>query len=202
MPSNTSILRAPAISRSLQRAMAVRRSSAFATTAAGSPQRIWARSLPPSAGPVSRIPRVGAWVWPTSRPWCAATGGASRVSQSWARARPLPLLSQPVLKKGRAMPDIQDVTILLVEDDPGHTRLIEQNLRRANIKNEIAFATNGQEALDYLFCEGAYANNKHASHMLVLIDLNMPVLDGYQVLERMKKDERTKRIPVVILTPT
>jgi CheY-like chemotaxis protein len=100
------------------------------------------------------------------------------------------------------MPDIQDVTILLVEDDPGHTRLIEKNLRRANIKNEIAFATNGQEALDYLFCEGAYVNNKHASHMLVMLDLNMPVLDGYQVLERMKKDERTKRIPVVILTTT
>ncbi len=100
------------------------------------------------------------------------------------------------------MPDIQDVTILLVEDDPGHTRLIEKNLRRANIKNEIAFATNGQEALDYLFCEGTYANRKHASHLLVMLDLNMPVLDGYQVLERMKKDDRTKRIPVVILTTT
>jgi len=100
------------------------------------------------------------------------------------------------------MPDIQDVTILLVEDDPGHTRLIEKNLRRANIKNEIAFATNGQEALDYLFCEGEYANNIHGSHLLVMLDLNMPVLDGYQVLERMKKDERTKRIPVVILTTT
>jgi CheY-like chemotaxis protein len=100
------------------------------------------------------------------------------------------------------MSDIQDVTILLVEDDPGHTRLIEKNLRRANIKNEIAFATNGQEALDYLFCEGTYANNKHTSHLLVMLDLNMPVLDGYQVLERMKKDERTKCIPVVILTTT
>jgi CheY-like chemotaxis protein len=100
------------------------------------------------------------------------------------------------------MPDIQDVTILLVEDDSGHSRLIEKNLRRANIKNDIAFATNGQEALDYLFCEGSYANSKHTSHILVMLDLNMPVLDGYQVLERMKNDERTKRIPVVILTTT
>jgi CheY-like chemotaxis protein len=100
------------------------------------------------------------------------------------------------------MSDIQDVTILLVEDDPGHTRLIEKNLRRANIKNEISFATNGREALDYLFCEGEYVNNKHTSHILVMLDLNMPVLDGYQVLERMKRDERTKRIPVVILTTT
>jgi CheY-like chemotaxis protein len=100
------------------------------------------------------------------------------------------------------MPDIRDVTILLVEDDPGHSRLIEKNLRRANITNKMAFATNGQEALDYLLSEGEYANNLHASHLLVLLDLNLPVLDGYQVLERMKHDERTKRIPVVILTTT
>jgi CheY-like chemotaxis protein len=100
------------------------------------------------------------------------------------------------------MHDKQDVAILLVEDDPGHTRLIEKNLRRANIKNDIAFATNGQEALDYLFCEGEYASKQLPSHLLVLLDLNLPVLDGYQVLERMKTDERTKRIPVVILTTT
>jgi len=100
------------------------------------------------------------------------------------------------------MTDIQNVTILLVEDDPGHTRLIEKNLRRANIKNKMHFATDGQEAIDYLFCEGEYANNKRASDLLVLLDLNLPVLDGYQVLERMKIDERTKRIPVIILTTT
>jgi len=100
------------------------------------------------------------------------------------------------------MADNPKVTILLVEDDPGHARLIEKNLRRANIKNDIHFATNGQEAIDYLFCEGDYANNNHASHLLVLLDLNMPVLDGYQVLERMKADERTKHIPVIILTTT
>ena len=100
------------------------------------------------------------------------------------------------------MPDINDITILLAEDDPGHARLIEKNLRRANIKNEIHFATNGQEALDYLFGEGAYENKQHAGRLLVLLDLNMPVLDGYQVLERMKRDERTKSIPVIILTTT
>jgi CheY-like chemotaxis protein len=100
------------------------------------------------------------------------------------------------------MKDMQDVTILLAEDDPGHARLIEKNLRRANVTNEIVFATNGQEAIDYLFCEGEYANKKRASQMLVLLDLNMPVLDGYQVLERLKVDERTKRIPVIILTTT
>jgi CheY-like chemotaxis protein len=100
------------------------------------------------------------------------------------------------------MQEMQDVVILLVEDDPGHMRLIEKNLRRANVKNVISFATNGQEALDYLFCEGEYTNKQPPSHLLVLLDLNLPVLDGYQVLERMKTDERTKRIPVVILTTT
>jgi CheY-like chemotaxis protein len=100
------------------------------------------------------------------------------------------------------MQNIQDVTILLAEDDPGHVRLIEKNLRRANVTNEIVFATNGQEAIDYLFCDGAYTGKKRAAQMLVLLDLNMPVLDGYQVLERMKADERTKRIPVIILTTT
>jgi CheY-like chemotaxis protein len=94
------------------------------------------------------------------------------------------------------MTNIQDITILLVEDDPGHTRLIE------NIKNEIHFATNGQEAVDYLFCEGEYEHSKPPSDLLVLLDLNLPVLDGYQVLKRMKIDERTKRIPVIILTTT
>ena len=53
------------------------------------------------------------------------------------------------------MPDINDVTILLVEDDPGHARLIEKNLRRANVTNEVVFATNGQEALDTSSAKGS-----------------------------------------------
>jgi CheY-like chemotaxis protein len=94
------------------------------------------------------------------------------------------------------MPDIPEVTILLVEDDAGHARLIEKNLRRANLTNDIVKATDGQQAIDYLF------SNDRALSMLVLLDLNLPVLDGYQVLERMKNDERTKCIPVIVLTTT
>jgi len=94
------------------------------------------------------------------------------------------------------MTDIPQVTILLVEDDPGHARLIEKNLRRANITNDIVKATDGQQAVDYLF------GNGRALSLLVLLDLNLPVLDGYQVLERMKADERTKHIPVIMLTTT
>jgi CheY-like chemotaxis protein len=94
------------------------------------------------------------------------------------------------------MSDISEVTIVLVEDDPGHARLIEKNLRRANLTNDIVHLTDGQQAVDYLF------GNGRPSSLLVLLDLNLPVLDGYQVLERMRRDERTKRIPVIILTTT
>ena len=100
------------------------------------------------------------------------------------------------------MPHRQEVTILLVEDDPGHARLIEKNLRRSNITNDIVIVNDGQQAVDYLFSEGDYSGNKPHKPILVLLDLNLPGLDGYQVLRRMKGDDRTKRIPVVILTTT
>lgn len=100
------------------------------------------------------------------------------------------------------MPETPDVTILLVEDDPGHARLVDKNLRRATITNEIVMVSNGQEATDYLFREGAYSGTTRPSPLLVLLDLNLPIVDGYQVLQRIKGDERTKRIPVVILTTT
>jgi CheY-like chemotaxis protein len=100
------------------------------------------------------------------------------------------------------MGSVQEVKILLVEDDPGHARLIEKNLRRSNITNEIITVSDGQQALDCLFGEGEYVGKERPAPLLVLLDLNLPVLDGYQVLERMKADERTKHIPVVILTTT
>lgn len=96
----------------------------------------------------------------------------------------------------------QQVTILLVEDDPGHARLIEKNLRRSNITNEIVTIDDGQRALDYLFGSGQYAGREPSRSLLVLLDLNLPVLDGYQVLQHMKADERTRCIPVIILTTT
>jgi CheY-like chemotaxis protein len=100
------------------------------------------------------------------------------------------------------MPKVETVTILLVEDDPGHARLIEKNLRRALLKNGIITLSDGQQVLDYLFGEGEYAGTKCPSRLLVLLDLNLPGLDGYQVLRRMKAEERTRRIPVIILTTT
>ena len=100
------------------------------------------------------------------------------------------------------MENQQPVMILLVEDDSGHALLIEKNLRRAGISNKIVTLDNGQKAVDFLFKEGAYTGAGHPSPPLILLDLNLPVLDGYQVLKIIKSDERTKAIPVVILTTT
>ena len=90
----------------------------------------------------------------------------------------------------------EDVVIVLAEDDPGHARLIEKNLR-AVLTNPIVRLGNGQEAVDYLRRE-EQATQQH----LLLLDLNMPVMDGYQVLSRLKADPRTELIPVIVLTTT
>jgi CheY-like chemotaxis protein len=94
------------------------------------------------------------------------------------------------------------VTILLVEDDPGHALLIEKNLRRARIANNIIKFDNGQKAVDFLLKEGDYRADTHPVPLLILLDLNLPVLDGYQVLKIIKSDLRTRQIPVVVLTTT
>ncbi len=98
------------------------------------------------------------------------------------------------------MADVNNVTILIVEDDPGHSRLIEKNLRRANIKNRLVKVGDGRRALDYLFEKGEYADRRRASSLLVLLDLNLPIISGIQVLKRMRENDSTRRIPVIILT--
>jgi CheY-like chemotaxis protein len=97
---------------------------------------------------------------------------------------------------------MQAVTILLVEDDEGHARLIEKNLRRTNINNKIVHLADGGEALEFLFREGRYNGQPMPPSLLVLLDLNLPVYSGFEVLQRMKSDPRTQHIPVVVLTTT
>jgi CheY-like chemotaxis protein len=92
--------------------------------------------------------------------------------------------------------------ILLVEDDPGHVLLIEKNLRRAGVTNEIIKMDDGGKAVEFLFKEGEFAAASSPMPLLILLDLNLPVLNGLQVLQRIKADERTRRIPVVMLTTT
>jgi CheY-like chemotaxis protein len=94
----------------------------------------------------------------------------------------------------------QMVTILVVEDDMAQARLIERNLRYSNIANEIVKLDDGQKALDYLFGEGEYEGVEHSSALLVLLDLNLPVVDGFEVLRCMKTNERTRHIPVIMVT--
>jgi len=96
---------------------------------------------------------------------------------------------------------MNEKTILLVEDNADDEKLTLRALRKNNISNEVVVARNGVEALDYLFGTGAYAGrNVSAMPQVVLLDLKLPKLDGMEVLRRVRADERTKLLPIVILT--
>ena len=91
--------------------------------------------------------------------------------------------------------------ILLVEDNPDDELLTLRALKKANVANSIEVVRDGAEALDFLFSAGKYAGREaHESPQLILLDLKLPKISGLQVLKRIRSDERTKRIPVVILT--
>lgn len=94
------------------------------------------------------------------------------------------------------------IVILMAEDDPGHATLVQRNLRRAGVVNEVVWAKDGQEALDYVHKEGVYAGKERAESLVILLDINMPRVDGFEVLRKLKADEKTKRIPVMMLTTT
>ncbi len=96
----------------------------------------------------------------------------------------------------------KSVTIVLAEDDEGHAKLIQKNLRRAGIRNTIQWCPNGQATLDFIQGAGEFEGDPHKANVLLLLDLNMPVMDGYHTLEQLKADAETKRIPVIILTTT
>lgn len=91
--------------------------------------------------------------------------------------------------------------ILLVEDNPDDVKLTMRALKKSNVLNEVVVAQDGAEALDYLFCTGKYAGrDKKIMLQVVLLDLKMPKVDGFEVLQRIREDERTKLLPVVVLT--
>lgn len=94
----------------------------------------------------------------------------------------------------------KDKFILLVEDNPRDEDLTLRALKRSNVLNPVIVARDGVEALDYLFGRGAYAGAPPALPQLVLLDLKLPKLDGLEVLRMLRLDERTKLVPVVILT--
>ena len=92
------------------------------------------------------------------------------------------------------------VEILLVEDSPSDIQLTLHALARNNLANRIHVVRDGAEALDYLFSTGAYAERAPRNPRVVLLDLKLPLIDGLEVLRRMKAEPRTRTIPVVVLT--
>ena len=96
----------------------------------------------------------------------------------------------------------EPLVVLLAEDDQGHATLVQRIFRRAGIANEVVHVTDGQEAWDYVCRDGRYASREGHGPLLLLLDINMPRLDGVEVLRRMKGNEATFTIPVIMLTTT
>jgi CheY-like chemotaxis protein len=94
------------------------------------------------------------------------------------------------------------VIIVMIEDDEGHARLIEKNIRRAGVNNEIIPFANGGEALGYLMGKDGSGEVSAGRQLLILLDLNLPDMTGIDILEKLKSNIHTKRSPVVVLTTT
>lgn len=92
--------------------------------------------------------------------------------------------------------------LVLAEDDDGHAMLIQRNLERSGIRNDLVRLTNGQEALDYLFARNGFEERPTGRPLLLLLDINMPRIDGVEVLRRLKENAATSVIPVIMLTTT
>jgi len=96
---------------------------------------------------------------------------------------------------------MNEIELLLVEDNPDDLEMSLHALRKAKIANRVQVARDGQEALDFIFCEGEFADRKtENAPKVILLDLKLPKVDGLEVLKRIKGDPLTRKIPVVILT--
>jgi CheY-like chemotaxis protein len=94
------------------------------------------------------------------------------------------------------------VQIVMIEDDEGHARLIEKNIRRAGVNNVITPFANGHDAVNFLFGADGTAAVNRGKPLLILLDLNLPDMTGVDILTRVKTNEHLKRVPVVVLTTT
>ena len=93
------------------------------------------------------------------------------------------------------------VEILLIEDNPDEAELAIRSLKKNSLANNLVHIDDGAEALDYIFCRGKYASNDISfTPKVILLDLKLPRVGGLEILKQVKTDERTKSIPVVILT--
>ncbi|VVB96972.1 putative methanogenesis regulatory protein FilR2 [uncultured archaeon] len=99
------------------------------------------------------------------------------------------------------MTDMNEVEILLVEDNPNDAELALRALKKHNLANKIHLVKDGAEALEFIFGTGAYAGRNIGNKpKVVFLDLKLPKVDGLEVLHKVKSDERTKTIPIVVLT--
>ena len=98
------------------------------------------------------------------------------------------------------MSEFEQVEILLVEDNALDAELTTRALKNGGLANKLLWVKDGQQALDYLFRSGDYAEREDTVPRLVLLDLKMPKVDGIEVLKAVKADEKTRRIPVVVMT--
>jgi two-component system, response regulator len=96
--------------------------------------------------------------------------------------------------------DDNGVEILLVEDNPNDEALAMHAFKRQNIINNVHVVRDGAEALEYIFCTGAYTERRIENPKMILLDLKLPLVDGLEVLRRVREDSRTRMIPVVVLT--
>ena len=94
------------------------------------------------------------------------------------------------------------ISVLLAEDDEGHATLVRRNLRRAGLESEPVHLRDGQELLDYLHQRAPWGGRPAHESVVMILDLNMPRLGGFEVLERVKQDADVARIPVFVLTTT
>lgn len=98
------------------------------------------------------------------------------------------------------MTDLQPVHILIAEDTPTDAEMTIRALKKVGLINNITWVKDGQEALDYIFCDGQYVGRATADPTLILLDLKMPKVNGIEVLHKIKTNDRTKMIPVIMLT--
>ena len=96
----------------------------------------------------------------------------------------------------------QPVTIIMIEDDEGHARLIERNIRRSGVNNEIISFANGTDAMKHLFGADGSGLVQKGNALLILLDLNLPDMTGIDILKQIKETPKLKRLPVIVLTTT
>jgi two-component system, response regulator len=147
----------------------------------------------------------GAWFWSVRRRVSRRWGGAGEdwraVPAIRAKLNARGILAVLDQRRRKALDTLNEVEILLVEDNPYDAELTQRALKNRGLANKLLTFTDGVEALDFLFGAGDYAGRNLALRpKVILLDLKLPRINGLEVLEKIRADERTRTIPVVIMT--